>query len=45
MDFREPYAIGERINEDFEQLKFGSGYDHCYVLNKTEAGADRKSVV
>ena len=39
MDFREPYAIGERINEDFEQLKFGSGYDHCYVLNKTEAGA------
>ena len=39
MDFREPYAIGERINDDFEQLKFGSGYDHCYVLNKTEAGA------
>lgn len=38
MDFRTPHAIGERINEPFEQLKCGHGYDHCYVLNKTEAG-------
>ncbi len=38
MDFRTPHAIGERIDEPFEQLKCGHGYDHCYVLNKTEAG-------
>lgn len=35
MDFTQPYSIGERINEDFEQLRFGNGYDHTYVLNKT----------
>lgn len=35
MDFRREYAVGERIDEDFEQLVFGKGYDHTYVLNKT----------
>ena len=39
MDFKTPHAIGERIDEEFEQLTFGAGYDHCYVLNKTEMGA------
>jgi aldose 1-epimerase len=34
MDFRTPHTIGERINDDFEQLRFGKGYDHSYVLNK-----------
>lgn len=34
MDFREPHAVGERINDNFEQLIFGKGYDHTYVLNK-----------
>lgn len=38
MDFRTPHTLGERINEPFQQLVHGSGYDHCYVLNKTEAG-------
>lgn len=38
MDFRTPHAIGERIDEQFGQLINGSGYDHCYVLNKTEDG-------
>lgn len=33
MDFRKPVKIGERINNDFEQLKFGKGYDHNWVLN------------
>ncbi|MDR2293421.1 MAG: galactose mutarotase [Prevotellaceae bacterium] len=32
-DFRSPHAIGERINENHEQLKFGSGYDHNWVFN------------
>jgi aldose 1-epimerase len=33
MDFRKPTAIGDRINEPFEQLAFGKGYDHNWVLN------------
>jgi aldose 1-epimerase len=34
MDFTTPTKIGERVDADFEQLKFGKGYDHNYVLNK-----------
>ena len=36
MDFRTPHTVGERINENYQQLIFGHGYDHCYVLNKQE---------
>ncbi len=38
MDFRTPHTISERISDSFEQLVFGKGYDHCYILNKVEAG-------
>lgn len=31
-DFRQPTAIGARINQDDEQLKIGGGYDHNFVL-------------
>jgi len=31
-DFRKPVAIGARIDAADEQLKFGGGYDHNYVL-------------
>jgi len=31
-DFRKPTAIGERINQANEQLKFGGGYDHNWIL-------------
>jgi len=34
MDFTKPTPIGARIESDFEQLKFGGGYDHNWVLNK-----------
>ncbi|MDR1115713.1 MAG: galactose mutarotase [Tannerella sp.] len=34
MDFRQFHAVGERINDDFEPLKFGKGYDHTFILNK-----------
>ena len=34
MDFTKPCAIGARINDDYEQLKLGQGYDHNWVLNK-----------
>lgn len=33
MDFRIPYAIGERIGEDYAQLKVVNGYDHTWELN------------
>ena len=36
MDFRTPTKIGERVNDDFEQLVFGKGYDHNWVLNMDE---------
>jgi aldose 1-epimerase len=32
-DFREPIAIGARIEADDEQLAFGGGYDHNFVLD------------
>jgi aldose 1-epimerase len=33
-DFRQPTAIGSRINATDEQLKFGKGYDHNWVISK-----------
>ena len=35
-DFREPHAIGERVNENHEQLKMGAGYDHNWILDRKE---------
>ncbi|HKL20767.1 MAG TPA: hypothetical protein VJ904_03110, partial [Tichowtungia sp.] len=35
-DFRTPHAIGERIDDDNEQLHFAQGYDHTFCLNKTK---------
>ena len=37
-DFTQPKAIGQDIDADHEQIKNGSGYDHCFVLNKKEVG-------
>jgi aldose 1-epimerase len=41
MDFRTPMAIGAHINDQDEQLAFGKGYDHNWVL-KGSAGRVRK---
>lgn len=38
MDFTSPKVIGRDINEDFEALKIGKGYDHCYVVDGWEKG-------
>jgi aldose 1-epimerase len=36
-DFTSPHAIGERINEKYDQLVLGLGYDHNFILdNKDE---------
>lgn len=37
-DFRTPKAIGQDIDADNEQIRYGAGYDHCFVLNKREVG-------
>lgn len=36
MDFRQLTPVGARINDPFEQLAFGKGYDHTFILNKPE---------
>jgi aldose 1-epimerase len=43
-DFRTPTAIGARINQNDEQLKFGGGYDHNWIINKPpgELGLDAR---
>ncbi|WP_412468521.1 aldose epimerase family protein [Pedobacter sp. KLB.chiD] len=35
-DFTKATTIGARINDKNQQLTFGKGYDHNYVLNKTK---------
>ena len=34
MDFRKLKHIGNEIETDFQALKIGNGYDHCWVLKK-----------
>ncbi|MDF1741296.1 MAG: galactose mutarotase [Verrucomicrobiales bacterium] len=38
MDFTKPHAIGKRVEEDFEALKLGGGYDHAWILNGLKSG-------
>ncbi len=38
LDFTKPTAIGARINQKDEQLAFGQGYDHNFVINRTGPG-------
>src|SRR5205807_416397 len=39
-DFRRPAPIGARIDQDDVQLRYGPGYDHNFVLNKSGGGHD-----
>jgi aldose 1-epimerase len=38
MDFRTPMVVGCRIDDKHEQIICGTGYDHCFALNKTYVG-------
>ena len=40
MDFTKPTAIGARIEQDYEQLRYGKGYDHNWVLNRVPRKSD-----
>jgi aldose 1-epimerase len=44
-DFTKSTAIGARIGQDDEQLKFGQGYDHNWVLNKGAGGLTKAAEV
>ena len=33
-DFREPKVIGEDIHAENQQLEYGGGFDHCWVLSE-----------
>lgn len=35
-DFTSPHSIGERINENYDQLVLGRGYDHNFVLDNKD---------
>jgi aldose 1-epimerase len=37
-DFTKPTPVGARIGQDDQQLKYGNGYDHNYVLNQRRPG-------
>ena len=38
LDFRRPAVIGDRIGDDYGQLKKAGGYDHNWVLNRNGEG-------
>ena len=45
MDFTTPVKIGARLDEDFDQLVMGNGYDHCWVISKEKDGLERCATV
>ena len=38
MDFRKPEIIGKRIADKYDQLAYGKGYDHNWVINRKKPG-------
>jgi aldose 1-epimerase len=38
MDFTEVKTMGDGINSDYQQIQYGNGFDHNWVLNKAERG-------
>lgn len=44
-DFTSPHAIGERVGAADEQLKFGGGYDHNWVIDRTSDALELAATV
>lgn len=44
-DFSEPAVVGARINDGYEQIKIGNGYDHCYVFDKAPGSFGKVATV
>lgn len=45
MDFTTPTAIGKKVNEPFQPLEFGKGYDHNWILDKKEGEFTEAAVI
>ena len=45
MDFTKEKTIGQEIGADFEQLKLTGGYDHNFIIDKTEDGQQLFAIV
>ena len=44
-DFLQAYEVGERIDQDHEQLNIGGGYDHTWVLNGADGELKKAAVL
>ncbi len=44
-DFTTPHSIGDRIDAEDEQIKFGAGYDHNWVLDNQDGDLALASIV
>jgi aldose 1-epimerase len=44
-DFRSATAIGASIDQDADQLRYGSGYDHNFVLNRSDSAFTHAALV
>jgi len=44
-DFREGKEIGKDINDDCEQIKFGAGFDHNFILKKEYSSMIKKAAM
>lgn len=38
MDFKAPRLVSKDVDADYDQLKYGGGYDHAWILNKSKKG-------
>ena len=45
MDFREWKPVGKEIAEEFPALKYGKGYDNCWVIDGAEPGRPVENAV
>ena len=45
MDFVSPKAVGCDINADFPALKYGKGYDNCWVIDGAEPGQIQSAAI
>ncbi|MEA4937567.1 MAG: aldose epimerase family protein [Paludibacter sp.] len=45
MDFTKPTPIGERVDQDFPDLKHAKGYDHNWILDKKAGELTEAAVV
>ena len=43
-DFTTSTVVGERINDNHQQIQFGGGYDHCWVLDSADISSPKATV-